>query len=89
MITVFDHSIPGVLRMVFAVPNVILMNIMACQVFRNKMFESYGEGQFSTNLDLRTEVIPLPSIYEGESGRRTKQEDGALDITDNAESPKG
>lgn len=53
------------------------------------MFESYGEGQFSTNLDLRTEVIPLPSIYEGESGRRTKQEDGALDITDNAESPKG
>lgn len=37
VITLFDHSIPAIqtLRTMFTVPNVALMNIMACRVYRN------------------------------------------------------
>lgn len=88
VITLFNRSIPDILRTVFAVPNVILMNIMACRAFRNTILEIYREGQVSINLisrDLGTEVVPLPIAWRGETDCRTRQAgDAALDIDDNA-----
>ena len=45
----FYPSNTDVLRTVFMVPNVALMNVMACRAFRNTMlFETSGGTEIST-----------------------------------------
>ena len=45
----FYPSNPEILRSIFAVPNVALMNVMASRVFRNTMlFGARGGGEMST-----------------------------------------
>ena len=45
----FYPSNPEILRSIFAVPNVALMNVMASRVFRNTMlFETRGGREIST-----------------------------------------
>ena len=73
----FNHSVPTILRTVFWVPNVLMVNIMACRVFRNTIFGKFRETEIATSLiskELRGAVIPL-SLWERELGCRTKQDD--------------
>lgn len=49
--TVIMLYLPGVpvsYQTMFTVPNIMLMNIMACRVFRNTKFEVFRENTFST-----------------------------------------
>ena len=49
VIMILYSSIPNIIRTVFAIPNVTLMNVMACRVFRNTMlFENEIETEIST-----------------------------------------
>jgi hypothetical protein len=51
VITLFDDSIPDIqtLRTMFTVPNVALMNIMACRVYRNAiLLGDLGETELSS-----------------------------------------
>jgi hypothetical protein len=60
----FDDSIPSILRTIFAVPNVTLMNIMACRVFRNTiLFEDIRGTDFYGHLI----SMELKVIREGEA----------------------
>jgi len=75
VIMLFNRSVPTILRTVFWLPNVILVNIMACRVFRNTIFGNFREAEIATSIisrELRAEVIPLP-LWERESVRITKQ----------------
>ncbi|KAF8808739.1 hypothetical protein BYT27DRAFT_7096258 [Phlegmacium glaucopus] len=56
VIMLYNHSIPGILRTITTIPNVALMNIMACQVFRNTIFGTFREKQISTTTLSRVEA---------------------------------
>jgi len=78
VIMLFNHSVPTILRTVFWIPNVLLVNIMACRVFRNTIFGKFRETEIATSLvskELRKAVIPLP-LWERELDCRTKQHEG-------------
>ena len=77
----FNQSVPTILRTVFWVPNVLMVNIMACRVFRNTIFGNFRENEISTSLiskELRGEIIPLP-LWERELGCGTKQGEDSYD----------
>ena len=77
----FNHSVPTILRTVFWVPNVLMVNIMASRVFRNTIFGRIRETEIATSLiskELRGAVIPLP-LWERELGCGTKQGDDSFD----------
>jgi len=76
VITIYTHSIPPILRTIVWIPNVVLMNIMACRVFRNTLFGYFRETEISTSFIVREqrEHTTLPS-WAGESGH-TSQETG-------------
>jgi len=71
----FDQSIPDSLRTVFTVPNVAVMNIMTCRVFRKMIFGTFRESQISASLDLNADssVIQLAEWEQGSGSGRTKQ----------------
>jgi len=76
VIMLFNQTVPTILRTVFWVPNVLVVNIMACRVFRNTIFGRFRETEIATSLiskQLRGAVIPLP-LWERELGCR-KQDD--------------
>jgi hypothetical protein len=77
----FNQSVPTILRTVFWVPNALMVNIMACRVFRNTIFGRFREAEIATSLisrELRGAVIPLP-LWERELGCGTKQEHDSYD----------
>jgi len=81
VIMLFNQSVPTILRTVFWVPNVLMVNIMACRVFRNTIFGNFRENEISTSLiskELRGEIIPLP-LWERELGCGTKQGEDSYD----------
>ncbi|KAF8806081.1 hypothetical protein BYT27DRAFT_7191383, partial [Phlegmacium glaucopus] len=47
------QTIPPILQVIFVLPNVVIMNIMACRVFRNTMLGSFREGEISSSSILR------------------------------------
>ncbi|KAF8806082.1 hypothetical protein BYT27DRAFT_7191384 [Phlegmacium glaucopus] len=53
VIMLFVQSISAILQAVFIVPNVVIMNIMACRVFRNTMLGLFREVETSSNGILR------------------------------------
>ena len=78
VIMVFNQSLPTNIRALLWVPNAVLMNIMACRVFRNTILGTINEaGSCSANFtstEQRTEVIPLPLCGgDSVSGRSTQQ----------------
>lgn len=82
----FNQSVPTILRTVFWVPNALMVNIMACRVFRNTIFGRFRETEIATSLiskELRGAGIPLP-LWERDLGCRTKKDDDSFDI----DSPK-
>jgi len=86
VIMLFNQSVPTILRTVFWVPNALMVNIMACRVFRNTIFGRFRETEIATSLiskELRGAGIPLP-LWERDLGCRTKQDDDSFDI----DSPK-
>jgi len=77
VIMLFNQSVPTILRTVFWVPNVLMVNIMASRVFRNTIFGRFRETEIASSLisnELRGAVIPLP-LWERESGSRSKPDD--------------
>ena len=59
----FYPSNPGVLRVIFVVPNITLMNVMVSRVFRNTiLFETWSETDFYHPIS--KDVL----LYEKESG---------------------
>ncbi|KAF9044988.1 hypothetical protein BJ165DRAFT_1474706 [Panaeolus papilionaceus] len=50
VIMFFVHSVPPTYRLMFTVPNVTLMNIMACRVFRNTKFGLIQDSSMSTSV---------------------------------------
>ena len=50
-------SNPNVLKIIFAVPNVVLTNVMACRVFRNTML-------FSSGTESGTDIISTVQVQE-------------------------
>ncbi|KAF9563106.1 hypothetical protein CPC08DRAFT_686956 [Agrocybe pediades] len=48
VIMLFVKSVPVTYRTMFTVPNIMLMNVMACRVFRNTKFGLFRESSFST-----------------------------------------
>jgi hypothetical protein len=83
VIMLFNQSVPTILRTVFWVSNVVIVNIMASRVFRNTIFGRFRETEIATSLiskELRGVVIPLP-LWEGDSSCRTKQDEDSFDST--------
>lgn len=81
VIMLFNHSVPTILRTVFWVPNVVMVNIMASRVFRSTIFGRFRENEIATSLiskELRGVAIPLP-LWERESGSRAKQDEESFD----------
>ena len=78
VIMLFNQSVPTILRTVFWVPNVLMVNIMACRVFRNTIFGRFRETEIATSLisrELRgAAVIPLP-LWERDLGCGSKLKD--------------
>ena len=76
VIMLFNQSVPIILRTVFWVPNVLMVNIMACRVFRNTIFGRFRQTEIASSLiskELKRNE-PLPQM-ERELGNRTKQDD--------------
>ena len=73
MIMLFNPSLPGYLRTIFAAPNVTLMNIMACRVYRDTLFGLYREAEISSSFISRelNVAIPLSALEGGSGGRQT------------------
>jgi len=83
VIMLFNQSVPTILRTVFWVPNVVMVNIMASRVFRNTIFGRFRETEIATSLiskELRGIAIPLP-LWERESGCRAKQDEDSFDTS--------
>jgi hypothetical protein len=66
VIMLYVSSVPITYRTMFSVPNIALMNIMACRVFRNTKFGVFRETSISTSRmgtakdgDRSASVIPL------------------------------
>lgn len=49
VIMLYISAVPVAYRTMFTVPNIVLMNIMACRVFRNTKFGHFRESEISTN----------------------------------------
>ena len=82
----FNNSVPTILRTVFWVPNVLMVNIMASRVFRNTLFGRIKETEISTSLisrELREIDIPLP-LWERELGCGTLTKQGDSFNSDSA-----
>jgi hypothetical protein len=89
VIMLYNRSVPTILRTVFWLPNVIMVNMMACRVFRNTIFGKFRESEIATSIisrELRAEVVPLP-LWEGDSMRRLKQGEVSFD-DEGAATPK-
>ncbi|PPQ70819.1 hypothetical protein CVT24_001036 [Panaeolus cyanescens] len=66
VIMLYIYTVPITYRTMFTVPNIALMNIMACRVFRNTKFGVFRETSISTSrmgstnpADRSASVIPL------------------------------
>ena len=73
----FNNSVPTILRTVFWVPNVLILNIMASRVFRNTIFGRFRETEIVSSLVSRepgTDNLPSP-LWERELGCRTTKQD--------------
>ncbi|KAF8812436.1 hypothetical protein BYT27DRAFT_7133062 [Phlegmacium glaucopus] len=49
VIMLCTHSVPAILQVIFVVPNVVMMNIMTCRVFRNTMLGTFTEVEISSS----------------------------------------
>ncbi|KAF8154858.1 hypothetical protein B0H34DRAFT_718261 [Crassisporium funariophilum] len=85
VIMLYISSVPITYRTMFTVPNITLMNIMACRVFRNTKFGVFRETMISSSKmmsrDDRTtapSVIPL-SLRKGPNQSRAGDHDITLD----------
>ena len=63
----FYPSNPEILRTIFAVPNVALMNVMASRVFRNTiLFRTSNETETRlSTIEFREDLLTIP-LWEGE-----------------------
>ncbi|KAF8810307.1 hypothetical protein BYT27DRAFT_7092581 [Phlegmacium glaucopus] len=66
VIMLFDYSVPEILQVIVEIPNVTLMNIMACRVFRNTILGSFGGTQIST--DLISKELNADPLFVWEQG---------------------
>ncbi|KAF8154825.1 hypothetical protein B0H34DRAFT_538909 [Crassisporium funariophilum] len=79
-------SVPSVYRSIFGVPNIMLMNVLACRVYRNTKF-----GVFKEEVTLNTEILavdrgaPSIPIAFGHSIGLTMRSLGNVSAVDNEE----
>ncbi|KAF9040041.1 hypothetical protein BJ165DRAFT_1351094 [Panaeolus papilionaceus] len=57
VITLYIPDVPPSYRAMFSPPNVAVMNIMACRVFRNTKFGIYRENQIATSRLIATQEL--------------------------------
>ena len=61
---VFNTRVPVPMRSMFATPNIALLNIMACRVYRNTKFGVFREEEISTSnmnkADAESKLPPFP-----------------------------
>ena len=70
-IMLLNPSIPGYLRTIFIAPNVTLMNIMACRVYRDTVFGFYREADISSSfISMELNAVVPQFVLEGGSGGR-------------------
>ncbi|KAF8898046.1 hypothetical protein CPB84DRAFT_1681667 [Gymnopilus junonius] len=72
VIMLYIPSVPVTYQTMFTVPNIVLMNIMACRVFRNTKFGIFNRGGVSTGTKLRsrddrTQASVIPLSFTGNS----------------------
>lgn len=78
---VFNTHVPVPMRSMFATPNIALLNIMACRVYRNTKFGLFREEELSTanmnKAETESKLPPFP-VFAHRS---------AITTTDSTDSP--
>ncbi|KAJ3511793.1 hypothetical protein NLJ89_g3893 [Agrocybe chaxingu] len=93
VVVFFLKTVPVVYRTMFVVPNVMLMNIMACRVFRRTKFGLYREktsiNTSGVNSKSNDTIIPLSFISNshpnGRLGRGRSNTIGGIEVTKTVE----
>ncbi|KAF8154826.1 hypothetical protein B0H34DRAFT_718046 [Crassisporium funariophilum] len=62
VIMLYIDSVPIAYRTMFTVPNIMLMNVMACRVFRNTKFGLFRETAISTSKMMSRDDVTGPSV---------------------------
>ncbi|KDR73143.1 hypothetical protein GALMADRAFT_72738 [Galerina marginata CBS 339.88] len=92
VIMLYVSSVPIAYRTMFTVPNIMLMNIMACRVFRNTKFGLFRENTISTSKmrskDDRTTASIIPLSLTGNSRGKGQASDTTVINMDGIEVTK-
>lgn len=87
VIMLYVPSVPVTYQTMFTVPNIVLMNIMACRVFRNTKFGLFRHGiTTGSNLrsrDDRTAASVIPLSFTGNSRAKGPISDGSTVVESN------
>ncbi|KAG2004260.1 hypothetical protein CC2G_002832 [Coprinopsis cinerea AmutBmut pab1-1] len=56
VIMIYMSSLPATYRTIFSAPNIMLINVMACRVFRHTKFAAFRESTFTNSTSLATNI---------------------------------
>ncbi|KAF4609851.1 hypothetical protein D9613_010431 [Agrocybe pediades] len=86
VIMLYIKAVPVSYQTMFTVPNIMLMNIMACRVFRNTKFgifreNTYSSARYKSTVKDDKFAVPLSLTSGGTAGRNGRQVRGQVSET--------